>query len=49
MKYIAPKYESVIIETKDVITVSSTSNKYEIEKENDSKGNVIINASNLFI
>ena len=49
MKYIAPKYESVLIETKDVITSSTTSNKFEIEKENDGKGNVIINASNLFI
>ena len=37
------------METKDVITSSTTSNKFEIEKENDGKGNVIINASNLFI
>ena len=49
MKYVSPKYESVLIETKDVITSSTTSNKFEIEKENDGKGNVIINASNLFI
>ena len=49
MKYVSPKYESVLMETKDIITSSTTSNKFEIEKENDGKGNVIINASNLFI
>ena len=49
MKYATPKYESVLMETKDVITSSTTSNKFEIEKEDNGKGNVIINASNLFI
>ena len=49
MKYVTPKYESVIIEAKDVITSSTASNKYEIEQEDNGKGNVIINASNLFI
>ena len=48
MKYATPKYESVLIETKDVITSSTTSNKFEIEKENDGKGNVIMNALDLF-
>ena len=49
MKYITPKYESVIIETKDVITASVTSNKFEIEQEDNGKGNVIMNALDLFI
>ena len=49
MKYVTPKYESVIIETKDVITSSVTSNKFEIEQEDNGKGNVIMNALDLFI
>ena len=48
MKYATPKYESVIIETKDVITSSTTSNKFEIEQEDNGKGNVIMNALDLF-
>ena len=49
MKHVTPKYESVIIETKDVITSQVTSNKFEIEQEDNGQGNVIINASNSFI
>ena len=48
MKYITPKYESVIIEAKDVITSSTASNKYEIEQEDNGKGNVIMDAINIF-
>ena len=48
MKYVSPKYESVLMETKDVITSSTTSNKFEIEKEDNGKGNIIMNALDLF-
>ena len=48
MKYATPKYESVLIETKDIITASGTSNKFEIEQEDNGKGNVIMNALDLF-
>ena len=49
MKYESPKYESVLLEAKDVITSSVTSNKFEIEQEDNGKGNVIMNALDLFI
>ena len=48
MKYVSPKYESVLLETKDVITSSVTSNKFEIEQEDNGKGNVIMDAINIF-
>ena len=48
MKYVSPKYESVLVEAKDVITSSVTSNKFEIEQEDNGKGNVIMNALDLF-
>lgn len=48
MKYITPKYENVLIEAKDVITFSTASNKYEIEQEDNGKGNVIMDAINIF-
>ena len=46
MKYIAPKYEVGIVETKDILTASSE--KYDIEKNDDGSGNVIMNAFDLF-
>ena len=48
MKYVTPKYENVLIEAKDVITSSTASNKYEIEQEDNGKGNVIMNALDIF-
>ena len=50
MKYIAPKYENALIETKDIITSSVTSNKFEIQRDDndEGKGNVIMNALDLF-
>ena len=48
MKYESPKYESVLLEAKDVITSSVTSNKFEIEQEDNGKGNVIMDAINIF-
>ncbi len=46
MKYITPKYEVSIIETKDILATSSE--KYEVEQNNDGSGNVIMNAFDLF-
>ena len=48
MKYATPKYENVLIEAKDVITSSTASNKFEIEQEDNGKGNVIMDAINIF-
>ena len=46
MKYVAPRYEQAIVETKDIITASS--DKYEIEQNDNGSGNVIMNAFDLF-
>ena len=50
MKYASPKYENALIETKDIITSSVTSNKFEVKFENEekNKGNVIMNALDIF-
>ena len=45
MKYIAPKYEAVVVKANEFITASPDS--YEIEQDN-SNGSVIIKAANLF-
>jgi hypothetical protein len=47
MKYITPKYESVVLTSEDVITLSSL--KFEIEQNEEEKsGSIIIDASNIF-
>ena len=46
MKYVTPKIEISVIETEDILTASSE--KYEIEQNNDGSGNVIMNAFDLF-
>ncbi len=46
MKYETPKCEIAVIETEDILTASSE--KYEIERNNDGSGNVIMNAFDLF-
>ena len=46
MKYVTPKYEVAIIETEDILTASSE--KYEIEQNNDGSGNITMNAFDLF-
>ena len=46
MKYHAPKYETHTVETKDILMVSSE--KYEIESNGDSSGNIIMNALYIF-
>lgn len=44
MKYIAPSYELVGIETEDVITTSSITPEVSAEGTNPNNGNVIYNA-----
>ncbi|MBQ4108371.1 MAG: hypothetical protein IJC80_03100 [Clostridia bacterium] len=46
MRYVSPKYDYLIIETEDVLSASGEG--YEIEKNDDGSGNVIIDASGIF-
>ena len=46
MKYVAPRYEKTIVETEDILTASSE--KYEIEKNDDGSGNIIMDALSIF-
>ena len=46
MKYVTPRYEQTVIETKDILTASSE--KYEIEQNHNGSGNVIMNALDIF-
>ena len=46
MKYVTPRYEQTVIEAKDILTASS--DKYEIEQNDNGSGNVIMNALDIF-
>ena len=46
MKYIAPEYKSLILETKEIIT--SSTDKFEIVHESENEGDVIFSVSNIF-
>ena len=48
MKYAAPRYKQDAITTKDIITAST--DKFEIQHDlnEDGKGNIIINALDIF-
>ncbi|MBO5439235.1 MAG: hypothetical protein J6A53_01100 [Clostridia bacterium] len=46
MKYVVPTIELANIETKDIL--ASSVEKYEVEKNNDGSGNVIMNALDIF-
>ena len=46
MKYVAPRYEQTNVEIKDIITASS--DKYEIEQNDNGSGNVIMKALDIF-
>lgn len=46
MKYLAPKFELVIISSNDVLTASG--DKYEIVEEGEGNGKIIFNALNIF-
>ena len=46
MKYVTPKYEVVVVETEDILTVSS--NGYEISKTYAGEGKLQLDFSKLF-
>ena len=46
MKYITPKYEISVVETEDILTASSE--KYEIKKNDDGSGSIIMDALSIF-
>ena len=46
MKYISPEYDCFVIETEDILSVSSEG--YEIERGDDGSGSVIFDASGIF-
>lgn len=49
MKYIAPKYETSVMETEDILTTSTNqASKYEVEQKDDGSGLVEIAISKLF-
>jgi hypothetical protein len=49
MKYLTPKYEAFVMETEDILTVSSNQTAYyEVELKADGSGKIIITASDLF-
>ena len=45
MRYEAPKYEMILLETENIL---ASSEKFEIQENDDGSGNVIMNAFNLF-
>ena len=49
MKYVTPKIEISVIETEDILTVSSgQAANYEIEQKDDGSGNILIDMGKLF-
>ena len=46
MKYVTPKFEITVLETEDILAASSE--KYEIEENDDGSGNIIMDAFNIF-
>ena len=45
MRYEAPKYEKTLLETENIL---ASSEKFEIQENDDGSGNVIMNAFDLF-
>ena len=45
MRYEAPKYEMILLETENIL---ASSEKFEIQENDDGSGNVIMNAFDLF-
>ena len=46
MRYQSPEYELMLLETENIL--ESSSEKFEIEENEDGSGNVIMNAFDLF-
>ena len=45
MRYEAPKYEMILLEAENIL---ASSEKFEIQENEDGSGNVIMNAFSLF-
>ena len=45
MRYEAPKYEMILLETENIL---ASSERFEIQENDDGSGNVIMNAFDLF-
>ena len=45
MRYEAPKYEMILLETENIL---ASSEKFEIQENDDGSGSVIMNAFDLF-
>ena len=45
MRYEAPKYEMILLETENIL---ASSEKFEVQENDDGSGNVIMNAFDLF-
>ena len=48
MKYITPKYENASILAKDIITTSKGKFEIQHDETENGKGNIIMNALNIF-
>ena len=48
MKYTKPKYEKIIIITKDVLTASTDKFEIQHDPQEKGKGNIIMNALDIF-
>ena len=49
MRYVSPKYEKTIFETEDVLLLSTIINiEIEEDEENGDKGNIFVDAEDLF-
>ena len=46
MKYIAPSYEAFVYEAEDILTLSPE--KFTIESTESGKGNIFVNAFDIF-
>ena len=46
MKYIAPSYEAFVYEAGDILTLSSE--KFTVESTENGKGNIFVNAFDIF-
>ena len=46
MRYDSPKYEIILLETENILAASSE--RFEIQENEDGSGNVIMNAFDLF-
>ena len=49
MRYVSPKYDKTVFETEDVLLLSNIINiEIEEDEENGNKGNIIVDAEDIF-